>query len=444
MPIKRLQENRPAQFPCIGKLRKGGPKRQGKNGKEIMGVDLNHFRFDTDDALAMQRFTEAYGEEPDTVTVFLPYVSTAENFSAWQEHWVGGGLRHRCDGETCVMWLDEKSGTYRTDPIPCPGGCKETGRLMVIIPELQRFAYVSVETHSIWDIITLEENLQAIESLRGSLQGIPFNLKRRPREISTPGPDGKRVRREKWLLSIEVDPTWAAMQLDAMQRTALTAISAERPALPDFQADDPVEDGDWFEDVEEDTAGSVGTPVKPAFDPAKFWLGWNTPDDAYEWAQREGVYSDEPTARAAMAPIIAKVGGGKISDGNMGAIFEAYVANGLALLETRKTDAIKLMHALGNALDPAAWKKAATKATKAAKVDSTKDLPLATIAELTRANAAALRAKAQAHLSAMADDDAKLMMLGLTGDTSTTVDDIEDGWPLYHFAHALFNAENGE
>lgn len=224
--IKRLL--REAAFPCVGRLRKGGKKEVKtvtKNGQqkeiETYGKDLTYFRFDSDDARATAHFRAAYGDEPAQVNVFLPHQTAAQNFSCWQEAYLAGGLTHRCDGETCVIWLD---GTkYRTDPKPCPGGCKEVGRLMVIIPELQRFAYVTVETHSINDIIRLQENLQAVEFLRGDLRGIPFILKRTPVEISTPTPDGKRARREKWLLSIEVDPAWAALQLESMHRAALTA-----------------------------------------------------------------------------------------------------------------------------------------------------------------------------------------------------------------------------
>lgn len=236
--IKRLV--REAAFPCVGRLRKGGKKEVktiNKNGQqkeiETYGKDLTYFRFDTDDQRAAAHFQAAYGDQPSAINVFLPHQTAAQNFSCWQEAYVAGGLTHRCDGETCVIWYDAKNHCYKTDPIPCPylnadpevkkkEGCKEVGRLMVIIPELQRFAYVTVETHSINDIIRLQENLQAVEFLRGDLRGIPFILKRTPVEISTPTSDGKRARREKWLLSIEVDPAWAALQLESMHRAALT------------------------------------------------------------------------------------------------------------------------------------------------------------------------------------------------------------------------------
>ena len=218
MAIKRLQ--REAQFPNIGKLRKGGVKPETGNRP---GEDLTYFRFDSDDRRAEKMFHATYGDQPSTINVFLPHQTTEQNFSCWQEHWLAGGLQHRCDGETCVIWFDKDSGKYSTESKPCPGGCKEVGRLMVIIPELQRFAFVTAETHSVHDIMRLTENLQAVEYLRGDLRGIPFILKRTPVEISTPSvQNGKRATREKWLLSIEVDPAWAALQLESMHRNALS------------------------------------------------------------------------------------------------------------------------------------------------------------------------------------------------------------------------------
>lgn len=215
MPIKRLVRQS-AAFPRIGKLRKGGEKPNERQP----GKDLEYFRFDSDDADALQRFESAYGKEPRQVNVYLPYESVEENFQTWQEAYVAGGLKHRCDGETCVIW-QKPDGTYSQDPIPCPGGCKEVGRLSVIIPELARLAYVTVETHSINDILQLTDNLQAALALRGSLTGIPFVLSRRPQEISAPGQNGKRQRYTKYMLFLEPHPDWVRVQLATMRYNAL-------------------------------------------------------------------------------------------------------------------------------------------------------------------------------------------------------------------------------
>ena len=224
--------DRPASFPQIGILRKGAPKPERGPGR-----DLKYFRFDADDADAAGRFRTVYGDEPTSVRVFLPFAAAVENFEAWQEHWTAGALQHRCDGKTCVLWLNGQR--YSQQSRPCPHAqldaherdrCKPTGRLKVVIPELRRLAYVTVLTGSIHDIIALTEQLQALEALRGDLRGIPMVLRRVPRDISMPGANGKRTRVEKWLLSIEAAPTWVDLQLQAQQQQALPMAPA--PILP--------------------------------------------------------------------------------------------------------------------------------------------------------------------------------------------------------------------
>lgn len=256
MPIKGLTTSGDAAFPKIGNLRKGAPAGNNRPGK-----DLEHFRFDTTDPKAQQDFDEAYGKEPRTINVYLPFEKPDENFQAWQEEYTGGGLVHRCDGETMYIW--QVDGKYQTGSKPCPyhtgekertarEGCKPVGRLSVIIPELQRFAYVTVGTTSINDIMQISENLAAAYALKGTLQGIPFILCRRPKEISTPGKDGKRTRRLSWLISIEPNPEWVRVQLQGMQRQALAAPTA---LLVDSDTGEILDDADdldfTIEDVDE-------------------------------------------------------------------------------------------------------------------------------------------------------------------------------------------------
>lgn len=232
MPIKGLTD-RQASFPQIGVLRKGEEKTGNKPG-----ADLKHFRFDADEATT-KTFEEAYGKEPRAIRVFVPFATTDENFEAWKEEWVAGGLKHRCDGETCSLWLTPQ-GTYSTEPKKCPGGCKQAGRLKVVIPELKRLAYVTVLTTSKHDIMEIHANLSALEAARGSLVGIPLILRRVPREISTPTDDGKRVRREKWLINIEAQPQWVEMQLIAQEQQAIPVIGAAPAplALPEYFEDE--------------------------------------------------------------------------------------------------------------------------------------------------------------------------------------------------------------
>lgn len=260
MPIVGLSE-RSAAFPLIGVLRKGAPK--PKNG-DRPGEDLTFFRFTSDDPVAVEAFRAAYGDEPRELKVMLPYATPAENFEAWREEWVAGGLVHRCDGVFSVIWRDD-AGQYQTTQVPCPyrdvdddrkRPCKPVGRLTVILPRLRRLAYVTVLTTSLHDIMTLEENLAAAAMIHGSLLGIPFVLRRRPRMISMPGPNGTRVRREKWLLSLEPDPRWVAAKLAELWQRALPP--GTTMALPELQA--PADEPD---DADDDVPA---TPVERIVD----------------------------------------------------------------------------------------------------------------------------------------------------------------------------------
>lgn len=233
MPIVGLTDRGPS-LPEVGILRKGAPKTDPKKP----GSDLKYFRFDTGDAEAGARFKEIYGPEPVAIRVFLPFATTDENFEAWKEEWAASSLKHRCDGRDMVLWL--KGGAYSTERKPCPGGCKQVGRLKVIIPELKRWAFVTALTTSIHDILQLHANLQALEAARGDLRGIPLILKRAPRKISTPRGGGERARAEKWLLTIEAQPQWVELQLASAERQALG--QGQPLALPEWNGDDDEEE----------------------------------------------------------------------------------------------------------------------------------------------------------------------------------------------------------
>jgi hypothetical protein len=241
MGIKGLTDE-VASFPCIGTLRKGDVKTGNAPGK-----DLDHFRFDTDDTAAAEMFKAAYGDKPRVINVFLPFATAEENGQFWMEHWVAGGLVWRGDGENEILWQDAQ-GNYRTEVRPQPQGeGKPTGRVHVIIPELERLAYVLVVTTSWHDCRELSANMRAAEmtarQMGKDLRGIPFRLTRVQREISTPTKDGKRARRGKWLLHLEVGPEWVSKQLTAARDLALQFDAPKQmfnPALPapEYEEDD--------------------------------------------------------------------------------------------------------------------------------------------------------------------------------------------------------------
>jgi len=215
MAIKGLTDQR-AQFPCIGKLRKGAAKQGNKPG-----ADLDHFRLDSKDSKVAETFRNVYGDRPQLIRCMLPYDTVEECFFTCMEDWAAGGLKVRCDGETILaQQVNGNIQRHFAQPLPCMEtcNCKPVGRLNLVVQGLNRFAYISCETHSKNDIVNIHSQLTAVAQEFGSLRRVPFILTRRPEMISTPsGKNGGRARREKWMLSIEIDPQWAQTQFALMQ-----------------------------------------------------------------------------------------------------------------------------------------------------------------------------------------------------------------------------------
>lgn len=216
MTIKGLT-NTSASFPRIGKLRKGDVK-----SAKAPGRDLPYFRFDSSDQKAVNDFEAAYGEQPTKVNVLFPHPTVERNFQTAMEAYGAGGIERRCDRETIGGQRVDGRFSYCRAQCRYPQcECKEVGRLQIIIPELKRFAYVTAETHSINDIVNLTQQLQAIEMTFGRLNGVPLVLRRRPEQVSVPLKGGNRTRKEMWMLSVEVSPEWAGLQLEAQKVAAL-------------------------------------------------------------------------------------------------------------------------------------------------------------------------------------------------------------------------------
>lgn len=100
-----------------------------------------------------------------------------------------------------------------------------------MLPALKRLGYFELQTHSKWDIIGINESLEAIYQALGTLKGVPFILSRREREISIPMEE-KRVRTTKSLLSIELEPQWSQRTMSAVtQGVAQQIASVNSPEL---------------------------------------------------------------------------------------------------------------------------------------------------------------------------------------------------------------------
>lgn len=226
MPIAGLTLETP-RWPRLGTLRKGAVMVEYKDGRTKPGADLDEdLRFVGIDDEITEDWTSQFGQAlVKSLRINLPYATVDECWQAWREHWVAGGLVYRCDGKQHPLWYDPKggpkgSGAYVADaPKPCPGpqSCeaKAVGRLEVIPRDFGRLGTVCVLTTSVNDIVQFDGSLRQLALLVGDLRRVPMVLRRVPRKISTPGQDGKRVRRLKWGLHLEVDPTWSRQMIQA-------------------------------------------------------------------------------------------------------------------------------------------------------------------------------------------------------------------------------------
>lgn len=242
MGIKGLTERKLA-FPEIGQIRKGAPK--GDNGQ--LGRDLTYFRveFDEREDAAAQVFKKVYGEQPQEINILFPFNDIDQVFSAYLEAYTAGRMVARSDGEKFIYLIDTKTGEIKVkNGVPFTAYkdgqavgsytdgkgkeqkiyCSAVGRLKVVIPELQRLAYMTVMTSSKHDIANLDAQMNALKQINnGQIAGIPMVLKRRPKKISTPKKDGSRARYTKWMLSIEADPNWVKAKLSEFKHLALPA-----------------------------------------------------------------------------------------------------------------------------------------------------------------------------------------------------------------------------
>ena len=311
MPIIGMTD-RGLAFPEIGRIRKGAPKPESGNKP---GKDLEYFRFDLDARIQEEVepiLLEAFGPDPKAIDILLPFNTVDENFDAWREAYLGGGMVHKCDGQRVWYELDVANGaprvmngephithdpklpilTYRTQKgEEAELYCKPHGRLKVIIPQLRRGAFLTAITNSIYDCINLSQQLRAIEELNGKLSGIPLILSRRPVQISAPYGSGvtKRTRVTKWLLAVEVNPKWMEAKLVEIERQQYAMLTGSQQLLtaPELE-DEPGDEPELHEDYAEVVDAPKPKPVQEPKEPDAVTRFWARVYDM-EWSQEQGV-----------------------------------------------------------------------------------------------------------------------------------------------------------
>ena len=352
MPIKGLT-NRGEEFAQIGQIRKGEliPVK-GKPG-QTRPTDLDYFRvvFDEEETQAAADFKAAYPDpKPQTLNIFFASDDIDTVWDSWLEAYTASRLVARSDGERFIYLLDYESGEVVVkDGNPytpvSPGQAageepvgyytnqknqrigiylKPEGRLKVVIPELARFAYLIFITHSINDIVAIDSQLRGYKATsRGKLAGIPFQLRRRKKNISKPmGEDkSKRTRSPSWLVSIEPHPDWVRAKMLEMSAGAAPQlpdgdspsylpplINGSRPKVVSLQPDPALPAGTHVENIalgpitDENPAG-VHVVTSPGEYPLATGLKWDSftppvsPKDYTKYYQAATNFMDREQAR---------------------------------------------------------------------------------------------------------------------------------------------------
>lgn len=316
MPIIGLTD-RSASFKELGRLRLGIPKDQAaQSGPKEIGYFRPDFRPDAMDAA--QVFSQVYGAKPTQVNVRLPFKEIAR---CWDAHYMvynKTGLLGMADGERWLYLRHNQTGALLVkDGIPENSAdkpvdsngmpympfdkrkpvysyksskgqdvavfAKPEGRLKVLIPELKRAAFVTVITHSIYNVLRLSEQLAGIDQLAAnvgmSLPLVPMVLSRR-KELISVSIDGKKAMQEHYLLNIEIDPTWMEAQfkyLSGVVPGALPVLTAvQLLPSPDevSETDEFVEPDEYWQP--EHVANELPATTLPVEKPTESaWKAWH-------------------------------------------------------------------------------------------------------------------------------------------------------------------------
>jgi hypothetical protein len=233
----------------LGRLYKGDPKTDAKRP----GQERPHFRFEPEahPVLTADRLSAAwrdlYGNEP-TVIRNVQFASDAlhQVFDEHMEDWARSAkgtpvINRRCDGLTC--YLQRVADGVNRQPQPCICAatnnpvCKQTGRLLLFLPELcahlGALGLVMLITHSTTDLDNIRGTLELMSGSLGRLRNMAFVLYRKETQLTTPS--GAPVK--KWIVYLEADEKAAqAAALAAGDMLALPAPDEGYDAPPAAQA----------------------------------------------------------------------------------------------------------------------------------------------------------------------------------------------------------------
>lgn len=313
------------KFPQIGQIRKGLLKTGNAPGKDLKDRFRVMFEPGADNDASKARFIQAYKNRglemidgqivvPE-LTVLFPFPAVEQNWESWYEAYTAGRMVARADEHHFIRWIDTATGQIKVnngepytsfDPGMVVGSykhgktgkpvqitAKASGRLTVVLPELARLAHHTVMTTSIYDVVKILEQLEALAFIMrfipqaNGLAGVPLTLRRRMTEVTWTQADGSAKRVKHGLICIEAEPGWVEQMLRRMHEMALPAGDLGKALLPagdevelDIRPEDQAQaaaeadQGDAYEDPDEVIEGQIeevedgGTVVIVAAQPA--------------------------------------------------------------------------------------------------------------------------------------------------------------------------------
>jgi hypothetical protein len=264
-------------LPEAGQIRKGAAKTEKGPGRDL-GAKFRVVFFDGEEnQKSKARFLEVHkGQctldehggiilDPADLVIMFPFSNPSQCWDPFYEAYTAGRMVARADGVRFIRWIDTKTGNLIVANgekfLPFTPGmsvgaytnnrgqeveikAKATGRLRMVLPELVRFATMTVHTTSIYDVVRLTQQIDGLQYIASLLPrntgvaGIPLTLTRRWTTVTWSKPDGSAQRVKSALLNIEADPDWVVKMFKRMGDLALpTGVQALLPTSQEVQMD---------------------------------------------------------------------------------------------------------------------------------------------------------------------------------------------------------------
>lgn len=263
MPIVTIKQG--SAFPEIGQFRKGEPKGEKAPGKDLRDRFRVVFYPGEDNEKSEAKFLRVYESNLVKRVVFvLPFVNPFDCFDYYYEAYSAGRMIARADGEKYIRLIDPATHEVRVNngepytpfrpgdilgrsPKGIPIKARATGRLKIVLPELNRVAFMTVMTTSIYDVVRITQQLSALQQLAAFLPsgrgvaGIPLTLQRRIVNVTWTQEDGSARRVPHGLIDIETDPQWVEGMLSRLSTFAMTSAAKDQIAqalLPSQASED--------------------------------------------------------------------------------------------------------------------------------------------------------------------------------------------------------------